>query len=232
MFVGHLAVALGAKKVDPDVPLGAAVAAAFGAGLDLARPSVARARDRPAESGRYRVHESRLRRLSLEPQSPDSGRMVGTCRVHWTKSARLLALRHGARRACPESLGAGPRHTQTGPARMARRTADGSWTMELDSGHDSRESGPFGGGALDLSRRHRLERPHGYRSALGAGGANWRDMGQPTVGTVARVGDGRGGRSAHLVAAPAVGGLDRTAPKRREREGGTWVLIRSISESG
>ena len=36
MFVGHLAVALGAKKVDPDVPLGAAVAAAFG--LDLIWP--------------------------------------------------------------------------------------------------------------------------------------------------------------------------------------------------
>ena len=36
MFVGHLAVALGAKKVDPGVPLGAAVAAAFG--LDLIWP--------------------------------------------------------------------------------------------------------------------------------------------------------------------------------------------------
>ncbi len=36
MFVGHLAVALGAKKVDPDVPLGAAVAGAFG--LDLIWP--------------------------------------------------------------------------------------------------------------------------------------------------------------------------------------------------
>ena len=36
MFVGHLAVALGAKKVEPDVPLGATVAAAFG--LDLIWP--------------------------------------------------------------------------------------------------------------------------------------------------------------------------------------------------
>ena len=36
MFVGHLAVALGAKKATPDVPLGAAVAAAFG--LDLIWP--------------------------------------------------------------------------------------------------------------------------------------------------------------------------------------------------
>lgn len=36
MFVGHLAVALGAKKVDAGVPLGAAVAAAFG--LDLIWP--------------------------------------------------------------------------------------------------------------------------------------------------------------------------------------------------
>jgi hypothetical protein len=36
MFVGHLAVALGAKKVGADVPLGAAVAAAFG--LDLIWP--------------------------------------------------------------------------------------------------------------------------------------------------------------------------------------------------
>jgi membrane-bound metal-dependent hydrolase YbcI (DUF457 family) len=36
MFVGHLAVALGAKKVDPDIPLGATVAAAFG--LDLLWP--------------------------------------------------------------------------------------------------------------------------------------------------------------------------------------------------
>lgn len=36
MFVGHLAFALGAKKVDHDVPLGAAVAAAFG--LDLIWP--------------------------------------------------------------------------------------------------------------------------------------------------------------------------------------------------
>ena len=33
MFVGHLAVALGAKKVEPAVPLGASLAAAFG--LDL-----------------------------------------------------------------------------------------------------------------------------------------------------------------------------------------------------
>ncbi|HSH76143.1 MAG TPA: hypothetical protein VLA09_10710 [Longimicrobiales bacterium] len=36
MFVGHLAVALGAKKVEPEVPLAAAVAAAFG--LDLLWP--------------------------------------------------------------------------------------------------------------------------------------------------------------------------------------------------
>ena len=36
MFVGHLAVALGAKKVEPDIPLGATVAAAFG--LDLLWP--------------------------------------------------------------------------------------------------------------------------------------------------------------------------------------------------
>ncbi len=36
MFVGHLAVALGAKKVEPELPLGAAVAAAFG--LDLLWP--------------------------------------------------------------------------------------------------------------------------------------------------------------------------------------------------
>ena len=36
MFVGHLAVALGAKKVEPRVPLGASVAAAFG--LDLLWP--------------------------------------------------------------------------------------------------------------------------------------------------------------------------------------------------
>lgn len=36
MFVGHLAAALGAKRVQPDVPLGAAVAAAFG--LDLLWP--------------------------------------------------------------------------------------------------------------------------------------------------------------------------------------------------
>lgn len=36
MFVGHLAVALGAKRIEPRVPLGAAVAAAFG--LDLLWP--------------------------------------------------------------------------------------------------------------------------------------------------------------------------------------------------
>lgn len=36
MFVGHLAVALGSKRVDPKLPLGAAVAAAFG--LDLLWP--------------------------------------------------------------------------------------------------------------------------------------------------------------------------------------------------
>lgn len=36
MFVGHLAVALGAKRVEPRVPLGASVAAAFG--LDLVWP--------------------------------------------------------------------------------------------------------------------------------------------------------------------------------------------------
>lgn len=36
MFVGHLAVALGAKKVEPELPLGATVAAAFG--LDLIWP--------------------------------------------------------------------------------------------------------------------------------------------------------------------------------------------------
>ncbi len=36
MFVGHLAVALGARKVEPGVPLGATVAAAFG--LDLIWP--------------------------------------------------------------------------------------------------------------------------------------------------------------------------------------------------
>lgn len=36
MFVGHLAVAFGAKKLEPDLPLGASVAAAFG--LDLLWP--------------------------------------------------------------------------------------------------------------------------------------------------------------------------------------------------
>ena len=36
MFVGHLAVALGAKRAEPGMPLGAAVAAAFG--LDLLWP--------------------------------------------------------------------------------------------------------------------------------------------------------------------------------------------------
>ena len=36
MFVGHLAAALGAKSVEPRVPLGALVAAAFG--LDLLWP--------------------------------------------------------------------------------------------------------------------------------------------------------------------------------------------------
>lgn len=36
MFIGHLTVAFGAKKVGPAVPLGAAVAAAFG--LDLIWP--------------------------------------------------------------------------------------------------------------------------------------------------------------------------------------------------
>ena len=36
MFVGHLAVALGAKKVEPRVPLAATVAAAFA--LDLLWP--------------------------------------------------------------------------------------------------------------------------------------------------------------------------------------------------
>ena len=36
MFVGHLAVALGARQVEPAIPLGAAVAAAFG--LDLLWP--------------------------------------------------------------------------------------------------------------------------------------------------------------------------------------------------
>lgn len=36
MFVGHLAVALGTKKVEPRLPLGASVAAAFG--LDLLWP--------------------------------------------------------------------------------------------------------------------------------------------------------------------------------------------------
>ena len=36
MFVGHLAVALGVKTTEPRVPLGAAVAAAFG--LDILWP--------------------------------------------------------------------------------------------------------------------------------------------------------------------------------------------------
>ncbi len=38
MFVGHLAVALGAKRLEPRVPLGASVAAAFG--LDLLWPAL------------------------------------------------------------------------------------------------------------------------------------------------------------------------------------------------
>ena len=34
MFVGHLAVALGVKRAEPNVPLGAAVAAAFGLAVE------------------------------------------------------------------------------------------------------------------------------------------------------------------------------------------------------
>jgi hypothetical protein len=37
MFAGHLAVALGARKLDPQVPLGALVAATYG--LDLLWPN-------------------------------------------------------------------------------------------------------------------------------------------------------------------------------------------------
>lgn len=51
MFVGHLAVALGAKSAEPRVPLGAAVAAAFG--LDLLWPVLLLAprHDRPMGFG-------------------------------------------------------------------------------------------------------------------------------------------------------------------------------------
>ena len=60
MLVGHLAVALGAKTAEPRVPLGAAVAAAFG--LDLLWPILLLLgfEIRPGASGRYGLHQPRL----------------------------------------------------------------------------------------------------------------------------------------------------------------------------
>lgn len=60
MFVGHLALALGAKKIEPRLPLGAAVAAAFG--LDLLWPVLLLI---GAESVRVQVGDTAFTNLSF-----------------------------------------------------------------------------------------------------------------------------------------------------------------------
>jgi hypothetical protein len=60
MFVGHLALALGAKKMDPRVPLGAAVAASYG--LDLLWPILLLI---GAESVRVQVGDTAFTNLSF-----------------------------------------------------------------------------------------------------------------------------------------------------------------------
>lgn len=61
MFVGHLAAALGAKRVEPRVPLGAAVAAAFG--LDLLWPILLLS---GAETVRVHVGDTAFTNLSFD----------------------------------------------------------------------------------------------------------------------------------------------------------------------
>ena len=61
MFVGHLAVALGTKRIEPRVPLGAAVAAAFG--LDLLWPVLLLA---GVESVRVSVGDTAFTNLSFD----------------------------------------------------------------------------------------------------------------------------------------------------------------------
>jgi hypothetical protein len=85
MFVGHLAVAFGAKGVEPRVPLGAAVAAAFG--LDLLWPIFLLA---GAES--VRVHTGDTAFTNLEFVSyPWSHSLVTV--IGWSVAAALVAHR-------------------------------------------------------------------------------------------------------------------------------------------
>ena len=61
MFVGHLAVARGSKRLEPRVPLGASVAAAFG--LDLLWPIFLLLGLETVVNGHRKLHRSGHRKL-------------------------------------------------------------------------------------------------------------------------------------------------------------------------
>ena len=75
MFVGHLAVALGAKRMAPGVPLGATVAAAFG--LDLIWPVLLLL---GAETVRVSPGDTAFTNLAFDAY-PRSHRRTGPCDV-------------------------------------------------------------------------------------------------------------------------------------------------------
>ena len=85
MFVGHLAVALGAKRTEPRVPLGAAVAAAFG--LDLIWPILLLT---GAESVRIHMGDTAFTNLEFESY-PWSHSLLTA--VGWSVVAAIIAHR-------------------------------------------------------------------------------------------------------------------------------------------
>lgn len=85
MFVGHLAVALGAKRIEPRVPIGAAVAAAFG--LDLLWPILLLT---GAESVRVSVGDTAFTNLAFDSY-PWSHSLLAV--IAWSVLTGLIARR-------------------------------------------------------------------------------------------------------------------------------------------
>ena len=168
MLVGHLAAAFGAKTFEPRVPLGAAVAAAFG--LDLLWPILLPAwpRVRPHAPRRHGLHRSIVCLLPMESQSAVRNRVVRPGHARDATSVRVMAGKRGVGKSGLESLDARLHHPSPRFAAVAWRPSGGRRTVELDRGHAPRRGKSGGIRRLALPRLH--DSPRCNRT-VGVGGA-------------------------------------------------------------
>ena len=154
----------------------------------LAPLAPVRRRSRASQSGRYGVHKSRFRLLSMESQPFYRDGMGGIRSPPGTGSLRVLEIGHCAGRIGSEPLGVGPCHASARPSAVARWPLGGAWTLELCPRHNPRRSQFARCGALAIpgyqlrARSNRSMVPH--RSS----GSDRTNLGNSALGAAADVG--------------------------------------------